>query len=171
MPEAPDLSKCLEMNLSRAMDWLKFAETKNAALLGFCSALVATSSSRLSDWTNYRATLLLVMFGGIVGGIIAIGSFLPIRNREFSRSLRPKESANLIFFGDAAQFDAESYLERARVRYGIAETTAYQKDIADQIVIVSSIALRKFQMFDWAAYPVVITILMAAVLASSQFSP
>jgi hypothetical protein len=85
MSDHPSLDKILETTLARVTEWLKFAETKNAALLAFCSAIVTTLSNRIGsiEYTEVRTGFHILLATSIYSGIVAVMSFLPILERAF----------------------------------------------------------------------------------------
>ena len=80
------LEKILSSSLSRVIDFLKFAETKNTAMLTFASAwmvliinLVAGDRALL-DGMKTALPVALALFGA--AALVAIWSFLPKRKPE-----------------------------------------------------------------------------------------
>jgi uncharacterized protein with PQ loop repeat len=108
------LEKVLSANLARVMDMLKFAETKNAALLTFSSAWVIalftflTSDKITSEVVKTCAAAGLPLF--LLAVIITLFTFIPqtVLNKFFGKKtkLRKKKQSsavshnNLLFFGD-----------------------------------------------------------------------
>ncbi len=151
--------KLLLASLSRVIDFVRFAETKNAALLTFSSAWILASvnllfgTSRLTsdEWVN-AFSIALPCF--IVAGVFAIASFLPrLSLAGFHRD--PDRSRSLLYFGDAAEYDAERYKKALNERYfpekGFSATQNYLDDLSIQINVNSLIAVRKFNFFKFGA--------------------
>ncbi|KLU22128.1 hypothetical protein EOS_32240 [Caballeronia mineralivorans PML1(12)] len=76
------LDKIMSANLSRAIDFVKFAETKNGALLTFCSAWIIALTGLLHTDTPLPpsaadgAKLALPFFA--IAALLAVLSFIPI---------------------------------------------------------------------------------------------
>lgn len=152
--------RCLTASLARVVEFLKFAEAKNAALLTFSSAwllaaLAMLSSGSRSPIESLAAAIAAVIFAG--AALCAISSFLP-RVKLDALFRDPERPKALLFFGDAATFEPSAYRERVRQRYfppeGHSATEGYLDDLAVQIVVVSGIVTRKFKLFNWAAFAV-----------------
>jgi Family of unknown function (DUF5706) len=161
--------KLLSSALSRAIDFVKFAETKNAALLTFSSAWMLASVSLLygparliSDSWILAFTIALPLF--IISGLISMLSFLPrLSLSEFHKD--PERLKSLLYFGDAAEYTPEKFSNTIRERYFPSEnqsaTECFLNDVAIQICVNSSIAVRKFRLFRYGALA---TIFALAVL-------
>lgn len=154
------VEKILSANLSRVIDWLKFAEAKNTALLTFCSAWVIAIANFVFNTEDppreavLAAACALPLF--IAGALLAVVSFAPrTRLRSFSRPGRPAPQRNLLFFGDLRRLSLETaaaeLLERYAPPQGRALTDSFVDDVAVQIVVNSRIAHRKFELFDRGA--------------------
>src|ERR1700739_3014702 len=102
------LGELLTANLSRVIDFLKFAEAKNAALLTFSSAWIVASINLLSSGHSFPPGILsalaiaLPLF--VISALVAIWSFLP--RRKLAKLHRdPKQSKSLIYYGAISTFD------------------------------------------------------------------
>lgn len=162
------LDAVLSVTLSRVIDFLKFAEAKNAALLTFSSVWIVASVNLLTNGHSLPDGLLtafaiaLPLFA--VSALISIWSFLPRRKLpKFHRD--PDQNKSLIYFGDISTFDAAAYRQKVRERY-ISEdgTTAenYLDDLAIQIAANSKITNAKFTLFNVGAACVLIAMLVLA---------
>jgi hypothetical protein len=78
---AETYEKILTANLQRALDFVKFAEAKNAALLALSSAWVLATvnleCSGKSILVELRASIVLALFCSICAAIVAMASFFP----------------------------------------------------------------------------------------------
>ena len=166
------LDDALSGTLSRTIDFLKFAETKNAALLTFASAwLLALANLLTSERIAHRGprtalAVSLLLFA--VAALVALYSFLPKLNLAvFQRD--PERQKSLLFFGDISEFDAATYANRFAERYAndpdqvISDN--YLKDIAVQVAANSSITLRKFSLFNVGASLVMVALLVLTATA------
>lgn len=170
-------SGVLSSLLVRVIDFLKFAETKNAALLTFASAWTFASVNIL---ISERAPIgivgcafrfALVLFAA--AAVVAVWSFLPKLDLDGLHS-DPAQSKNLLFFDHIAQFDTAAYQTRVKERF-LSQATdqvltdEYLDDLAVQISVNSKIASGKFKLFNWGAMLVLIALLVLALATASAF--
>ena len=150
------------------IDFVKFAETKNAALLTFCSVWIGSIITMLRTGQTplplgYDRALTIVLPMLTVAALIALTSFLPKRLHHYFKS-EDREEKNLLFFGDIAKLGIETYAERVRERYHPPAEAAYSEryldDLIVQISVQSRIADAKFKAFNTAA-----TIVLTAFVA------
>lgn len=157
--------RVLTTTLARVLDFLKFAEAKNAALLTFSSAWIIGSINFLNgsraigeNWV-VSFTIALPLF--VISGVISLISFLP-RTKLMRFHKDPEQSRALLYFGDAALFETSSYRDRIRERYhppeGETATRNYLDDLSVQIAVNSQITKRKLTMFNCAAFVVLAAI-------------
>jgi hypothetical protein len=102
----------LSNSLSRVIDFLKFAEAKNAALLTFSSAWTGATvnfllgTRPLPVGMSQALSISLCLF--VAAALVAIGSFLPRRKLEiFHRD--SNQEKNLLFYGHIATFEVGAY--------------------------------------------------------------
>lgn len=164
----------LTATLSRAVEFLKFAETKNAALLTFASAwliaginFLSGSNSENSPW---RIAFSLAMCFFAASAATAIYSFLP-RLDLGAHHRDPERKKSLLYFGDISTFEPTSYKDRVNERYrppaDHTATQSYLDDLAVQVVVVSQIAARKFRIFNVSACLVGLGLVVLAVPAAT----
>ncbi|MCP4565563.1 MAG: hypothetical protein GY873_32360 [Bosea sp.] len=167
--------RCLSTTLGRVIEFLKFAETKNAALLTFSSAWLLAGISFLSGSSPHhmawRTAFVVAMCFFAASALVAIYSFLP-RLHLGRHHQDPEQKKALLYFGDAATFEPAAYRERVSERYRPPEkhsvTQSYVDDLAVQIVVVSKITARKFRIFNIAACLVAIGLFSLAVPGLSR---
>lgn len=112
--------KLLSSTLVRTVDFVKFAEAKNAALLTFSSAWILGAINYLTgtkplpeDW-RIAFTVGVVLFA--IAAVVAIISFLPkIALGKFHKD--PEQAKALLYFGDIASFSPAAFRDRVRERY------------------------------------------------------
>jgi hypothetical protein len=167
------LEDALSATLSRTIDFLKFAETKNAALLTFASAWslalvnLLISSRFTQEGPRTAVAVCLMLFA--VAALVALYSFLP-RLKLSSFHSGSKQQSSLIYFSDIARFDAESYSGTFSTRYAgdpeqvISEN--YLNDLAVQVAANSSITYRKYNLFYVGATFVIFAVLGLAGTAA-----
>lgn len=164
----------LSATLTRVVDFLKFAETKNAALLTFASAWTFASINFLvgdrppPGVVGGAFRLALPLFA--IAAVVAVVSFLPRLNlKRLHRD--PAQELNLLYFGDIAAFDAAAFRSRVRDRYmpeaGQSVTEEYLDDLIVQISANSTIARQKYVMFNWGAALVLFALVILAAAAGS----
>ncbi|HVF46775.1 MAG TPA: Pycsar system effector family protein [Pyrinomonadaceae bacterium] len=153
------LEEILVAHLARVIDFLKFAEAKNAALLAFASAWIVGLTNLLSSGRTLpagfteAATIALGLF--VLAALTAIISLLPKLGAQPDHGEEGQNSPSLLFFGHVATMTATSFISDARERYDATKNpaiaTALQNDLADQIVTNSRIARRKYRTFNVGA--------------------
>jgi hypothetical protein len=150
--------KLMSANLGRIVDFIKFAETKNAALLTFCSAWLLgianllSSGRKLPGFIDSGLRLSFILFA--MGALFAIVSFVPkLSIKALLQS--PPATSNMLFFGDVAKMSFETFVKDSASRYfpeaEHSVTDGYIKDISSQIFVNSIIASRKMRLFAWGA--------------------
>jgi len=174
--------KLLSSTLARTVDFVKFAETKNAALLTFSSAWILgainylTGTKPLPDDWRIAFTVAVVLFA--IAAVIAIVSFIPkTALGKFHKD--PEQPKALLYFGDVATFSPAAFRDRVRERYypgeGESATRNYLDDLSIQIAVNSSIASRKFTFFNRGALLVLgalaVLAVPAIIRALQEFAP
>lgn len=139
------------------IEWLKFAETKNAALLTGnlvvifgVSKIEVFSSAPVCSWVWYYY-LSIVVFCGL-SALCCMLSIIPQIKMPWFRS-KDKSNAidNLVFFGTIADYSPESYAEKLQETLG-TKFNPIEMSFAGQIVINAKIARRKYKSFKVAAW-------------------
>ncbi|MFP3637852.1 Pycsar system effector family protein [Paraburkholderia sp. SIMBA_054] len=168
--------RLMSANLARVVDFIKFAETKNAALLTFCSAWILASMNLLSSgkplpqFVVSGLRLALPFFA--IAACISIASFIPkLSIREVLRAKQVEK--NMLYFGDVARTSIEDFRGRTQARYAPkadrSVTDEYMDDLSVQIVVNSRIAARKMRLFSYGAYAVLFALFMMAAPIIGQF--
>ena len=154
----------LQYIFSLVNEWLKFGESKNAALLAADTALALGLVKMLQS--SVLSNQIVILYVSISIPILALAamvcliSFIPQTAIPWlSTSSRPKETDNLLFFGDIAKYAPKSYVEALykQAEKAIDKVDAYEEDIAEQIIVNSRIALRKYKLFNTAIWLNVVT--------------
>lgn len=149
--------KILSSQLSRNIDFVKFAETKNAALLTFSSAWIIGAVNLLTGQTvlplGYNIAFGIVIPFFALAGLTCILSFVPQVLARFQKS--EDDAKSLLYWGHIAEIPVNRYHDRVTERYkppaGHSVTERYLDDLSVQISVNARIAARKFQMFNIAA--------------------
>nr|WP_314528504.1 Pycsar system effector family protein [uncultured Brevundimonas sp.] len=153
------LEAALSGTLTRTADWLKFAETKNAALLTFSSAwLIAMSNLKLGNRPPSSdvsvalgwASIFIVFAAGF-----AISALLP----KIHLWGKPKKShRNLLYYGQLENKTGQWIFSEMKATYlnqpSSTYSEAYLLDLSDQVSDISHVASRKFRLFAFGAYSV-----------------
>lgn len=150
--------KLLLGKLQRVIDFLKFAEAKNAALLTLSSALTIAIGNLLLNATlptSIARGLWIALPFAMAAGLMAIVSFFPsLCLPSFLGGHRAgPHPRNLLYFGDVAAQTIKEYkaaMEDHYVRSGKL-TSQYFDDLLMQIHVNSSITHRKMRLFQFGA--------------------
>ena len=118
---------------------LRFAETKNGALLAFDIALLfgIPKIPDVSVKVKYIVTAMI-----IYSLIITLWSFWPI-NKKIKKAEKRKVNCDLLHFAYIAMYTRNEYLVELYKSYWKNE----EKDLAQEIVMNSRIAVRKQNLF------------------------
>jgi hypothetical protein len=149
--------KILAANLQRTLDFLKYAETKNGALLTVASAwalailALLTREKPLPD--NLRSLFLISLPFIIATVLVAIWSFAP--RTGLSRFLGGKRAGphapNLLYFGELSALTVAVVERDLRERYYPRDehvtTDGYIHDLSVQLGVNSQIVRRKLRFF------------------------
>jgi len=150
-----DIREPLENILSLVSEDLRFAETKNAALLTANAAAVVGILQVNTGSPVVALAFLVIMLVCTVSGVVSLISFIPrVENPYRSLGLVPAANDNLLFFGHIQKYDPREYLRALYVSAGMADEQGSEMErmYAEQIVVSSRIAARKFTMFRWAIW-------------------
>lgn len=149
----------LKYILSLVNEWLKFAESKNAALLAADTAMALGLLKVLQSYTLPSQIVKLYLSFSIVflalAAIVCLISFISqVTIPWLATKCRPSETDNLLFYGDIAKYNPEKYMEKLykQAMKDLDEIDAYEEDIAEQVIINSRIALRKYKLFNVALW-------------------
>ena len=154
-----DRVELLENTLKQIVDWLKFAEAKNGAIVALGCAtifgvlrLYSSSSIESILIASYVASFSIFVATAIV---LSLASFIPRVTPPFWIKMPKTEQAdNPFFFGHACKYSKIKYLELFN-RYTESESNKESKlevALCDQIVNNSRISFIKYQMFSTAVY-------------------
>lgn len=167
--------KILAANHSRMVDYVRFGEAKNAALLTFCSVWIGAIIAQLRTTVNplpmgYDKAFIAVLPLLVAAAIITLTSLLPKFMHNFHKC--DDGERNLLYFRDIACFSVDKYGEATRQRY-LAQpedscTDRYFYDLECQIAIQARIADRKFRAFRNAGWLVLIAFAVMAIPIALQ---
>lgn len=149
----------LENTLKQIVDWLKFAEAKNGALVALgCATIFGVlrlySSTIIENTftTSYVASFTIFVATAIV---ISLTSFIPRITPPFWIKMpEKKQEDNPFFFGHACKYSKIKYLELFNQYTESGSNNEYNLEVAlcDQIVNNSRVSFIKYRMFSAAVY-------------------
>ena len=154
-----DVEDRLQYILSSVYEMLEFAETKNAALLAANAGLIFGALTLVNNKaTSHDLVVLYLHLASLLlglAGVCCLVSFIPcLKAPGLVSHGKTSEDDNLVFFADIADYDPRSFLQELCRRSGIevAGTNQLEEDYAEQIVINSRIAVRKYRCFNAAIW-------------------
>lgn len=149
----------LESTLKQIVDWLKFAEAKNGALVAVgCATIFGVLRLYLSSPIEstlvelYVASFTIFVAAAIV---ISLTSFIPRVTPPFWIKMPNKEEGdNPLFFAHACKYSKKTYLELFNRYSELGAHTESQLELAfcDQIVNNSKITFIKYGAFSSAVF-------------------
>ncbi|MFT6138735.1 MAG: hypothetical protein ACJAUJ_001830 [Salibacteraceae bacterium] len=145
---------------SNINDWLRYAETKSAALLAtngliiFGIVRLILSQESINNFLFYY--LCIVVFQLAISSCFLLISFAPSLEIPwlFKPSNIDEKNDNLLFFGHAAKYTPRKYIEvlAKASKENNYEGSRVEIMIAKQIISNSTIAMRKFSIFSVAIW-------------------
>lgn len=169
------LEPIMAASLSRTIDFVKFGETKNAALLTFASAwILASANVATGDMAQAHATVRGGLMLGVpllgIAAFLALVSFLPRTDLKALKGHRnPNPKTNYLYFDHLSQLAADDFHTRLAARYlapgGTGPNPDYLDDLGCQIVVNAKIASLKFKLFRWGVRFTVMGLAVYAVAA------
>jgi hypothetical protein len=158
----------LRLIFTNINDWLRFAENKNGALVGADLAILFGFTIKgfienyvpgVPEWALSISLMLLVF-----SLLLALGSFLPIRNPVFGTPKRSK-FCNVLFFGDLCKLEDRELLGLVAEAVGENKDTysGIETTYARQIIVNARIAQRKYTWFVVALCATVLGVLLPVV--------
>ena len=162
--------------LGLCIDWVKYAEKKNAGLLVAASGLVLSLAGRFPDKTSpsgIRACFWIGCVSLVLSAVICLVSFIPQIEFPWIVSRRKTSSEdNLFFFGHIADFSPSEFVDALYRGEGHQPAVnKLQLDLAGQIIVNARISLMKFRLFTvaaWLATLGIVFLICAAVQVLAQ---
>jgi len=149
----------LESTLKQIVDWLKFAEAKNGALVAVGCAIIFGVLRLYSSFSieSVLVTLYVASFTIFVAAaiVISLTSFIPRVAPPFWIKMPNKEEGdNPLFFGHACKYSKRTYLELFNRYSQLDSHKECQLELAfcDQIVNNSKISFIKYRVFSSAVF-------------------
>jgi hypothetical protein len=154
--------------LTTINEWLKFAEAKNGALLAADIAILFGVFGLLSEPTIPKVVIYLAIFLVIASAISSLISFIPqLKISQFIYKKRTEKETSLIFYGHIAKDEPQSYIKALYSESGAEPVaiTPIELDYAQQIIINSRIAVRKYRCFNVGLWLTVLSLLLLLVVS------
>jgi hypothetical protein len=152
----------LERVLSRVIDWLKYEEAKNGALVTLDAVGAGLIAQWLSSASNLSAALSPWLKGSLVALLLSLTtslvSFYPVlrggrlhRSAARRRSRLSTPNSSSLFFAEIAGTEPAVYLNQLRAAVGDPSNgTPLELDYASEIVHNAEITLMKLRVFQVA---------------------
>jgi hypothetical protein len=136
-----------------SFDMMKLAETKNAGLIAFNGAVIVGMIKLLKDFNDsciLTYYLVFVILTCCISVFLCLASLVAqLKHKESEVKLTKND--NLLFFGTIAHLTPDELLDKLKSKYNLkSENENYEKDLAKQAVIMSQIAVRKYEFFNSA---------------------
>lgn len=144
----------LKAIFSIAHEMVKFSEAKNAILIALNGSAILGILKIISDakicspWINYYMCTFIVF--AISGLLISLMSFFPrIKLPWLLCTGTPNSNDNLLLYTDICKYDEQTYLNSlvASMKEPAKEHSPFEIFYANQIIVNSKIALRKYKLF------------------------
>jgi hypothetical protein len=153
-------------------DWLRFAESKNAALIGFdgasiygiTQALGIDFIKRSAFWSGYAVFVLILL---VLSAVSSLVSFVPKLKPVSSKSDLEVNDPNCLYFEHLKDL-SEVAIIQAICESDEVEFSRFEKDAASQIKHFSNIVSEKYVYFTiavWITVCAYITPIIAGVFA------
>jgi hypothetical protein len=148
----------LTANLQRVLDFLKFAEAKNAALLALASAWLGATLSLVCGGktlpSGFTISIPVALLCALCAGILAMVSLLPrLHLPSFLGGKRAgPHPPNFLYFGDISALPIKTLEQDMPARYISTERghrDEYIHDLTVQLSVNSEITMRKMRLFNW----------------------
>ncbi len=138
----------LKYIFSNINECLKFAEAKHAGSIIFNSALLIGVTSNYNDIVSHLfepALLVGVTLLGLSIGLSLLSQF-PVTSNSFYNQ-KPVLNPNLYFYGDLSKIDEAFLIAEIKKLDNEFNTTKFQSDLINQILVNSRITKSKFIFF------------------------
>ena len=156
-------------------DQQRFAEAKNGALLAVSGAsafgLIASFNDITAVLPGWRESFIAASAIFCLSFIASLLSLLPKTDPAAilkSEHGNPSESDNLCFFGDLCRYTPKGLVKAINAKHGSTEVaddqSAGELDIAEQIIVNSTITSAKFRSFRTGGWLVVMAIVSIPVV-------
>lgn len=158
----------LKYLFDKVNDWLKFAEAKHIALITFDTAALFGLISLLTNSSvskTAKVPITAFVVGIALSVLISLFSFSSITNssKVFQIKVGPEPNDNLLFFGHISKYQPIQYKEALKTKFN-SQIDEWEGQLADQIVVNSRIVMRKFRLFNWSVWTVLVFVGISILL-------
>lgn len=155
------MNEDLKYAFSNVNDWLKFAESKNAALFALNIAsiigLLQIDKNISPFWPSLRGVLVLLFS---LSATICVVSIIPrvtalIKDDDKmpdAKFVAAKKDLNFLFFEHITKLSTTQFFELFKSKLPGLSLSSADEDLANQIVNNAKIASAKYRMFGWASW-------------------
>lgn len=147
---------------SNVKDWLKFAEAKNAMLIGFNTAsiygvakLPFLDSTKDTGFLGVYFSFVIILL--IASTVVCLISFVPRLKFILISISNSEDKNNIFFFEHLGKSTPKKILESLKAKGVTEEFSEIDKDIAVQIHTLADVATRKYSLFTIAVWITVST--------------
>jgi len=152
-------------------EWVKFAESKNAAIVAFDSVMVFGMVNMLKGLAHplggaVRVGVSCTVALMLLSLLCALCSFIPNIRLPFLSARRPCNAHdNLVYYGHIAKYASDTYIASLcqHMAVDVTALNAIERYYAQQIVESACIALQKYRMFSCAVSMTILALLIACV--------
>lgn len=154
-----EISKFEEIlnNLYRdACEWLKFAEAKNAALLGFNGVMLFGTANIIKEkmFPDFSIILKFSLLIFCLNIVLIMITFIPKQVPILKK--KQKNLSNGLYYNEIGNHEPENYIDLVIKRYNVSSDDVkhnyYILDLVNQIVSVSWLTTRKNKMFKLCSF-------------------
>ena len=152
-------------------EWIRFADTKAAALLALNGVLVAAAVSPLKEeWnflTNHPTVLVLLTLCGVS---LFVSAFYCLKCIQPKLRIKPApaSSTSLIFFEDIAVYESAELYGNAAL--ALSKQEGAFNEISKQVWAVSQVAHAKHRQIHWAVLSLIFGLLCCFGAAAAGYA-
>jgi len=155
-------------------EMVKFSEAKNAVFIALNASAILGILKILSDakicstWIKYY--MYEFIFLTVIGLLISLLSFFPrIKLTWLLCEGKPSPDDNLLLYTDICKYNEPTYLDALMTSMNepLRKYSQFEKFYANQIIINSKIALRKYKLFRkalWCTLAAILTPIIALLI-------
>lgn len=161
-----ELVDFFEKQFDKINYWLSFAEAKNGALIALNVAIMAALISIFEVIPVLSALIIILL---VISSIICLLSFMPdLKNSCKEKNNTSTTNLNLIYFSDIYKIESvHKYIELIRRNYfqnnNVSVDDKLIYDLANEIMINSGIAVKRYEKFKAALKIDIIALLVMIV--------
>lgn len=152
--EKKTIIEILRENLQTVVNWLNFAEAKNAAIIAINIAFISMIND-INIIRNNNFIFALVAGIAVLSSLIALIAFFPKSTKGININCNLGTDKNLLFYEDISKYGTDEYVCTLYKKYIDKDIlpnnlSSLEKDLAEEIIVNSKIAVRKYTLFKLA---------------------